>query len=680
LHLTYLQKLHRWPAQLFYLSLCGVLWICGTLQAAQAQTDNPYKEKPYPKIEEPGTFKFSEAPPDSFLVDSLELAPPYRYLLHQVDIEIEQRQRSIDAVMHYLIRIQKRRKTEQPVVNISIPYYFDQNIERIERLRGRVYHSDNYWATLDSTIFNRINLNARYDLIESTPVPLDSGEVVEFEFTIRRAYLEQLRSIPLGFRVPLVKSVVRMENPNYLRYEGIKTGLPVPLQHTIQKQDTSSAPKIFTVPQPDPLIYEYWWTTNQPAHPPKPYVVSENAYRPELVLRLSEFGRPRQYLEDSWELVVAKIRREQNPWAQINAIPDSAYPDIGLQAEQDQRNKIAAIYRYLNEQALYNEQQRAFTGGNIADVFEGKPSNLAAINMALVGWLRSEGVPAGLLYIASRQGGLIQKQLPTRFQLDALVAAVPTAEDTLLLDASDPFGVPDRLPVAYNTGSGLLVQPDTFAWHEINPSQSKFELDLDIQATLTLEGDLKGTIQGKAGGYQAQWIKQQRQQGKADEETMRTLLLDGYPEVEWRTVAMDDTSSNNRVTFTGAFTISRYSRSFRDGLEFRPLVSGVLWEQPFQDSTRTVPVTFNAPERIHMNYDISLPSEVEMPELPKDELYRMNGAFLIESYDRSKRHLRYEYDIALQHTQYPSTRYNELRTLYGRWVELSKTRWMLKRK
>jgi hypothetical protein len=106
----------------------------------------------------------------------------------------------------------------------------------------------------------------------------------------------------------------------------------------------------------------------------------------------------------------------------------------------------------------------------------------------------------------------------------------------------------------------------------------------------------------------------------------------------------------------------------------------VLWKQPFQDSVRTVPITFNAPEHIRMKYTIDLPRQVDLPDLPQDNMQRMNGAYLIESYDHSNHQLLYQFDISLQHSQYPSTRYHDLRTLYGRWVELSQTRWMLNKK
>ncbi|MGM0588205.1 MAG: hypothetical protein ACQETE_07330 [Bacteroidota bacterium] len=635
----------------------------------------------FPHIESPLQFTLDQAPPDSFLVDSLPLAPPYRYLLHQVDIQFEEERRSIIAVMDYLVRIQQRRATEQPVVNLTVPYYFQQDVEEIQGLSGTIYRNDGSWKRLDSTHFSRINLNARYDLYESDPVPLDSGEVVEYSYTVRRAYIEQLRSIPLRFRVPSVKNVVRLRNPDFLRYQGIQTGQRIPLRYQIQRVDTSSVPKIFTFPQPEPLIYEYWWVEEQPAMPKLPFVLSPQAHRPEFNLQMAAFGRPRQPLENSWALVMAQVRRELPPLDKGKSHTPYFYPDIGLDSLTDSHERMNRIYRYLNEHAVYNEQQRAIPADSIAAVYQKSPVDLATINFALVRWLRHVGITSYPVFTASRSSGGLQAQLPSHMQLDAMFAMVIIEQDTLLLDASSPFGVPDRLPIAYNTGKGIILKEHDFQWHQIQPENSVFSLDLDIDAHLDPDGNLSGTIQGTAEGYQAQWIQQKRSEGQDESEILRTLLLDGYPEVAWKTIQLEESEhAVNELSFTGEFEIENYGRSFRNGVEFRPLVTGVLRRNPFNDTTRTVPITFDAPEKIHMDYRITIPSELAMPSLSKDHSLRFPGAHLWESYTRSNRVIGYSFDIELSQTQYPSNRYADLRNLYRRWVELSSMRWLLERK
>jgi hypothetical protein len=136
----------------------------------------------------------------------------------------------------------------------------------------------------------------------------------------------------------------------------------------------------------------------------------------------------------------------------------------------------------------------------------------------------------------------------------------------------------------------------------------------------------------------------------------------------------------NELTFTGEFEIENYGRSFRKEVEFRPLVTGVLRRNPFNDTIRTVPITFDAPEKIHMDYRITIPSELAMPTLSTDHSLRFPGAHLWESYTRSNQVIGYSFDIELSQTQYPSNRYADLRNLYRRWVELSSMRWLLERK
>jgi hypothetical protein len=266
-------------------------------------------------------------------------------------------------------------------------------------------------------------------------------------------------------------------------------------------------------------------------------------------------------------------------------------------------------------------------------------------------------------------------------QINTVLASAIIDQDTLLLDATSPHSIPDRLPISVNTGWGLILTDDTYHWHWIQQDNSNFSLDISIKARISSEGELAGSLSGRASGYQAQWIYEQQSQGTPMKEALQTLLLDPYPSATLDSVAWSTGDfSKGELSFEVSFSIPQYGRSFRDGVEFRPLVTGVVMQNPFRESTREVPIVFDAPEQISVEYEIRVPTDLQMPKLPRSGRIQYPGVYLEEQYRQDDQILRYRFDIRLDQTQYPSDRYADLRTLYRRWVELSTTRWMLERK
>jgi hypothetical protein len=71
---------------------------------------------------------------------------------------------------------------------------------------------------------------------------------------------------------------------------------------------------VFTYQRPDPVYVQKWSAEDIPAVDAATYISSIDDIRAKMKFQLSEFGMPRQTLENSWDYVAAQIFRNNNPY------------------------------------------------------------------------------------------------------------------------------------------------------------------------------------------------------------------------------------------------------------------------------------------------------------------------------------------------------------------------------
>src|SRR5699024_929617 len=214
----------------------------------------------------------------------------------------------IIAVMNYHIRVKVYDDSVKNASVVGSAYYFKDNIEQVTNIQGATYQSPTQKTPLSPEDIRTINVNARYNVKEFTMPNVQDGSVIEYSYEIRRRYIEELPAFYLSHQVPTALAKVSIIYPRYLRYKAVVENYDGRVRHSVTKTDTSRVPKIFTQPQPEPIIKESWEATHIPAIQKESYISSLDDYRGQIKFQLSGFGIPRQPLENSWDFVVAEIR------------------------------------------------------------------------------------------------------------------------------------------------------------------------------------------------------------------------------------------------------------------------------------------------------------------------------------------------------------------------------------
>lgn len=631
----------------------------------------------------PPDYRFGVIPASLF-----EIQPdhdyPFEYLLKDSYVNFREDQGSIKAIIQYLVRIKVY--TDDPVHQteaalVGIPYYDSGNMETVTGIEGITHLRNGNKIPLNVETVRTVDLNSRYKIKEFEMPGSEKGAIIEYRYTITRRYIEELPDFYFSHRVPVRLARLKLRNEMYLRYGIVAQNTDFNVYYHEERRDTSNIPLVFTYTRPEPLVVEQWYARNIPPLETGGYVSAFDDLRGKLKFQIAEFGVPRQTLDNSWDLVAAQIRRTANPYEEVEKL--SYLQNIGKQVMDELGNATAArdsLFRLVNYTMQFNNTASAFPNGSPVEVIEGEPADQATINMALLAMLRGAGIEANPLYISGRDFGRINKNFPSVYQFNRMLIYTETDGDEAFMDASYSHSMPDLIPVESFNEQGFIFSAGSHRWVDISPEKSLFDLDIKVVASLDSDGTLIGRIESGISGYPAREIRREMGLGTPANGIIRDIFLHVYPDavVENAEILLSGRFGEN-VSVSFDFTLPEYAVTFTGALEFRPMVVGFLFENPFEETSRRVPITLDAPEKLNIEYEISLPAGFNREDIQEQYVTELNGAQLSEMYDVRSNILKYQFVIDISRKEFPADVYAQLRRLYERWVFLSTESWFIER-
>src|SRR6056297_179186 len=633
-------------------------------------------------LQERNIFENFGTPPSELNEPAPDHNAPYEYLSREASIEFDETDRGIVVYIHYLNRIKVY--SDDPIDQaeaalVGIPFYASENIERVTNLEGITWKGNGQFYSLNTENTRNAELNSRYSLIEFEMPEVEEGSVLEYKYTLERRYIDELPDFYLSDRVPVREATLFMKNADFLRYDVIEQNVDFELSYQEFEVDTSSIPFVFTYERPDPVNVEVWSAEGIPAIDATSFISSIDDVRAKLKFQISEFGLPRQPLDNSWELIAAQLRRNSNPYDSIDENRDLISMELDQFSEVQSLIEMQdSILHYLNSTMQFNGTNTVYAEGNLDQVIDGRPADQAEINTLLLGLLREAGIEAYPLFISGREFGRINRSFPSLFQFNQLLVYSEIDDVEYVMDASFAHSLPNLISVNSFNNQGFLLRENDFHWIEINPRKSVFNLRVGIEGDLNQNGSLTGTIRAETTGYPSREIIRSLAGAESEGDIIKKIFLDIYPEAKLSdTEIVVDELNPDIISIRAAFEIPNYAVSFTEGLEYKPVIVGYLYQNPFESANRRVPITLDEPEQLFVNYSINLPDGSEAENLQGRQITELPGAELREEYGISDNQLNYSFGVNIKRKQFSSDDYSQLRRIYERWVELSNEVWFI---
>ncbi|MEX1011916.1 MAG: hypothetical protein WDZ29_07630 [Balneolaceae bacterium] len=621
--------------------------------------------------------------PDSLFEDPAGVSAPVEILHRYTDIGFSERNRTPMATIEILVRM--RIGTDDPLLiadasQISLPYYAYENMEVITEVEGWTHHTDGSRTAMDTDQMVDTGLSPLYRLLEFTLPAATEGDVLEFRYKMERRYLDELPDHYFTWRFPVRLNHLVLRNEPFLRYETVPENLTTEVGYQEARIDRSGLPLLFSIPRPEPHLVQHWVARDVPPVRELEYAGSIEDRRARLRFLVSEFGRPRQPLINSWEVVIARLRRgDGNPWHHIVALEELHRIGEQIAEEADtpgSQELVQEIFTYLNSRMVFNGEHRTVPETDPARVLEGDPSDQAAINLALTSLLRGAGLNASPLFVAGRERGRVNRSLPTIYQFNRLLVQVTTDEGELVMDGSYAYSRPGMIPPESWTRNALLLGPDSFHWVDPEPGYGLYDLDLELEAWMDANGDLEANFTAVTSGYPARQIRSELAEGRPAGEIVSGLFLDAYGDLILTEATIEEVEEGQfPIRIEASFRIPQYAVSFQEGLQFRPMIVGYLYSNPFEEEERRIPVTLDGPESISVRYTIHLPDQFRVQSQQEEQLLQGGDAQLREQYELDGRTLYYSFGLEIPRREYHPDQYPALRQLYERWVTVSHQEW-----
>ena len=620
--------------------------------------------------------------PNSQFTESSDHSYPFEYLLKESSIRTAERPTGIVAIIDNLVRIRvlSDDQLEQAEAGlIGIPFYFKDGIETISNLEAITHQPDGSQVRFDVETTRTVDLNSRYKIIEFEMPEVQQGSIIEYKYTLERRYIEELPNFYLAHRVPTQEAKLYFRNSDFIRYDAVPLHVEdFELQYEEHRVDTSNVPLLFTLPRPDPVYIQEWEAEDIPAVDVSSYISSIDDIRAQIKFQISEFGIPRQPLENSWEFVAAQLRN-RNPYEKIE--PYDTLEQMGGEIASSLNSLTTAqdsIYQVVNSSAQFNGVNSVFADGSLTHVLEGEPASQAEINLVLLSMLRGAGIDAKPMLLSGREFGQINKSFPSVFQFNRLLVISEIDGKQYFMDASFPVSLPNLIPIESFNSQGMALTQESYEWIDILPEQSLFDLDIDIEASLSTNGTLSGTLTAQTRGYPSQNIREELESGTPVPEIIKQTFFEVYSDAEMSSGSLEINPQNrNVVDVVTDFKIPNYAASFRDGIEFRPMIVGYLFRNPFESTQRRVPITLDAPEKLSIHYTVDLPDGFVVDEMGETHATSLQGAALREEYISEGNTVEYSFDIDISRKEFPADVYSQLRRIYERWVFLSNETWFI---
>lgn len=678
--------------------------IVDPIEAFSEEPDQPVIEKS--RYYEPVAFgqvsneQLTRKPTHSF---------PYEILAKSRVISFEEKGGSIIARIEDVVRI--KMYTQEPreqieAALVTIPVLRGQESEQVDQIRGITHQPEGEWVELSQGDIRRTQYSNQIDLIEFLMPDVRSGSVLEYRYRITRNGIEELPDFFFSDRVPVEYASLHMVHQAYLRYEEQLQDSKNQVTFLPERMDTSTARRLFSERRPEPVYIAHWIADDIAAEEMSFEAEPASGSRTGIRFLIGEFGLPRQTLENSWDVVVARLRRAYDPFLiaeeaeKFQVIGDSIAKFVKAEMQNGDRHDLSPTSReeqsslekeilrqsthWIQHHTLFNESYSIFPDSIPLENLTAEDAiGQGTRHLVLMAVLQGAGLDVLPLYYSDGVFGVMDTLFPSIHQLQRMALQVTLSNGEIFItDATYEGATPGFIrPEALGQSALVLKEGQGYRFIELKGNQNHYSSHFEINVALQANGDLKGTMDITLEGYPALQAHRTEADQQALRQWIQDLFLDRYQEARILNAEMrNQFTTTGRISIRSSFEITDFAVEFQDALDFSPLIVGYLDENPFEAELRRTAVELDAPEEMSVQIVLKTPEGFFTEAFMNQDHVELSGARYTQEFAFTSSELRYGFYLNREETSFAVSDYPSLRSIYQNWVEWSGSRWRLKRK
>ncbi|MES2113080.1 MAG: DUF3857 domain-containing protein [Bacteroidota bacterium] len=381
-----------------------------------------------------------------------------------------------------------------PAAHITILYYTKGHFSKIKDLRGQT-------------------LNLENGIVKATPID-------------KKLFYEQkskdITSIAFNFPEVKVGSVVEYDYQENVDKGGLFPSWmfqkDMPVKYAVVDAQTSPVftyqifPTVygeFNQEKNGPMVNDHnqytgnrflWSVKNVPSFSEEPFATCREDY----IQKVEVYGRTGVFTPN-WQFLaqMALYDPHLKKWLKTDLKDESGWIEKVKTFNTDEQ-KIAFIFDKIKTTMKWNGINWVGPGeSELADIWEKKAGNSAAINLILYNYLRAAGIKCSLIYASTRDHGKMKEELPMLENFNTMVLQTITASGkTYILDASNKYNSYVAAPWNLLNCRGMKLNPDSSSSAMIDIVNNETAREaLIVSAEIKPDGKLTGTVHINSFGY-----------------------------------------------------------------------------------------------------------------------------------------------------------------------------------
>jgi len=498
-------------------------------------------------------------------------------------------------------------------------YYEGSKHERMNHISATTFNLESN-GSITSTRLDKKDVfeekyNDRYNITKFTLPNVKEGSVITYSYTVSTPYMYKYREWKFQDDIPKLYSEYRTSIPANWEYNIKLVGFKKLYKHDMEKKARCLEGGNGTYADCTETVYIM---KDIPAFIEEDYMTTINNYLSRIEYELKTFksfdGRV-ENITKTWKIADKEIKAMPEIGKQLGKrgmLKDIL--DNSITNEENPLKKAKAIYKYVQDNYIWNGKYQMFKDVSVKDLVKNKSGKASEINILLYNLLDDNGIKVMPVLLSTRNNGLPTQLYPVISDFNYLLVQATINNKTYLLDATNKYLSFGEIPFKCLNHYGRLMDFKMGSYYiDIVPEKTsvvhyRVELNLDENKNLT------GTIDSKTSGYHALPLKRSYFGNKQD-------YLKDYENKYTNITFLDHsvtTKDKTSFDFSENFDVEYQVENIADNLYVNPFLFKFFTENPFKLQERTYPIDFGYKDAYLYNVKINLGKNYEVLDRPTD--------------------------------------------------------------
>lgn len=447
------------------------------------------------------------------------------------------------------------------------------------------------------------------------------GSIIEYTYNVGYGSLSSLNTWYFQTSVPVLYSKYTVSMPEFYSYKQRLTGY-IPLADF--KQEIKSG---YYHGSRFNVVEKTFVAVNVPAWEDEPFISSKQNYISKIDFDLSHFRYPGGERVDVTPPSYGKLieEMEKDPYYsgiyKFNGYLKSDLDQI-IEKDANPLENIKKIYEFVQSEYKIDTE---IMSTNLRRIYKERKGWRQDINMILAAMYNQAGFEAHIVRSSTKSHGYINRNYPTHKNFNYSLCMVRLADNFYILDATEknlPF---NTLRPSTVNDQGLIISSMYNRWIDLEYGEAKKVNGLS-DFTIEPDGSIHGLVKLQHLGYskinfENKYPDKNEYLEEFQERNFNLNLIEHEVDLD------DPQKLEEKIDF-----VMNNSVSVVDNLIiFNPIFLDRIKDNPFKLDHRNYPVTLDAPIQQRHTYQIKIPSEYEVTDLPESlaiSLPNNDGKFL----------------------------------------------------